>query len=195
MIHFVLPKMFLYVWPTMNQERSFTAELQGVKLPVWVDEQGATVGEAPIRFQLTPGATLRSLTATLPDGTTIPVCVEEGDEENEFIVYLRGNTIRVRTSSPHDERLAALQKSASVGRALGQLVVAPMPGLLKQILVAEGEVVQKGQSLCILEAMKMENEIKATERMQVQRLIAQAGAAVEKGAKLMELKAVEGEEQ
>lgn len=183
--------MFLYVWPTMSKERFYTAEVQGAKLPVLVDEQGAAVGEAPIQFQLTPGATLRSLTATLPDGTAIPVYVEEGDEENEFIVYLRGNTIRVRTSSLHDERLAALRKSASVGRALGQLVVAPMPGLLKQILVAEGEIVQKGQSLCILEAMKMENEIKATERMQVQRLITQAGAAVEKGAKLMELKAVE----
>lgn len=176
----------------MKQARSYIAEVQGAKLPVRVDEQGATVGETPVQFQLKQGESLRHITATLTDGTTIPVYVEEGDEENEFIVYLRGNTIRVRTSSAHDERLAALQKSASVGRSLGQLVTAPMPGLLKQILVVEGEVVEKGESLCILEAMKMENEIKATERMQVQRLLIQAGSAVEKGAKLMELKAIEG---
>ncbi|MCE7933330.1 MAG: biotin/lipoyl-binding protein [Chlorobi bacterium CHB2] len=190
MIHFVLPKMFLYVWPTMKRTRSYTAEIQGAKLPVSVAEQGATVGEPPVQLQIEQGESLRSIKARLADGTTVPVYVEEGDEEHEFIVYLRGNTIRVRTASAHDERLAALRKSASVGRSLGQLVTAPMPGLLKQILVAEGEVVQKGQSLCILEAMKMENEIKAPERMQVQRLLAQAGSAVEKGAKLMELKAV-----
>ena len=182
--------MFLYVWPTMKQQQAFTAEIEGAKLPVWVAEQGATVGTPPIQIQLVAGATLHNLQATLPDGTTLPVYVEEGDEENEFVVYLRGNMVRVRTASAHDERLTALRKSASVGRALGQLVTAPMPGLLKQILVAEGEVVQKGQSLCILEAMKMENEIKAPEQMQIQRLLAQAGSAVEKGAKLMELKAV-----
>lgn len=182
--------MFLYVWPTMKRTRSYTAEIQGAKLPVSVAEQGATVGEPPVQLQIEQGESLRSIKARLADGTTVPVYVEEGDEEHEFIVYLRGNTIRVRTASAHDERLAALRKSASVGRSLGQLVTAPMPGLLKQILVAEGEVVQKGQSLCILEAMKMENEIKAPERMQVQRLLAQAGSAVEKGAKLMELKAV-----
>jgi biotin carboxyl carrier protein len=63
-----------------------------------------------------------------------------------------------------------------------------MPGLLKQMLVSEGEIVEKGRSLCILEAMKMENEIKSPGRLVVKRLIAMPGAAVEKGTPLMELR-------
>jgi biotin carboxyl carrier protein len=65
-----------------------------------------------------------------------------------------------------------------------------MPGLLKEILVGEGDVVEKGKALCILEAMKMENEIKSPGKLRVRRVMAQAGAAVEKGTRLLELEPV-----
>jgi biotin carboxyl carrier protein len=95
--------------------------------------------------------------------------------------------VRVHLVTPRDERLLALRKNTRAAGSAGQIVTAPMPGFLKGMLVAEGDVVEKGRSLCILEAMKMENEIKSPGRLVVKRLIAQPGTAVEKGAALMEL--------
>ena len=69
-----------------------------------------------------------------------------------------------------------------------------MPGLLKSVLVAEGAAVRKGEALCILEAMKMENEIKSPGDFIVRRVPAEVGNAVEKGTILFELTAPAGEE-
>jgi biotin carboxyl carrier protein len=113
--------------------------------------------------------------------------VEEGDAEGEYTVYLHGEAVRMRVVTERDERLRALRKNTAAATGGAQIVAAPMPGLLKGVLVAEGDVVDKGTSLCILEAMKMENEIKSPGTYQVRRLIAQPGTAVEKGAHLLEL--------
>jgi biotin carboxyl carrier protein len=53
--------------------------------------------------------------------------------------------------------------------------------------VTEGDAIAKGQPLLILEAMKMQNEIRADQDGTVRRLFVAAGATVEKGAKLVEL--------
>lgn len=65
-------------------------------------------------------------------------------------------------------------------------VKAPMPGLVLEILVKEGDVVAKGDAVLILEAMKMENVIKAAGDGTVQKISAEKGAAVEKNQVLVE---------
>jgi biotin carboxyl carrier protein len=124
----------------------------------------------------------------MPDGSRLPIYVEQGESEHECIVYVGGEAIRVELVTHRDERLLALRKNAANAGTSAQVVNAPMPGLLKQMLVAEGDIVEKGTSLCILEAMKMENEIKSPGRLIVKRLIAVPGAAVEKGTPLIELR-------
>jgi biotin carboxyl carrier protein len=57
-----------------------------------------------------------------------------------------------------------------------------MPGLLKAVHVKEGDVVERDDPLATLEAMKMENELRAPSRAKVQRLAAAAGSKVESGA-------------
>ena len=57
-----------------------------------------------------------------------------------------------------------------------------MPGLLKSVHVSEGDVVERDAALATLEAMKMENELRAPARARVQRLGAAAGTKVESGA-------------
>lgn len=67
-------------------------------------------------------------------------------------------------------------------------VVAKMPGKIAKILVKQGVKVEKGQSLCVMEAMKMENDIRSTIAGEVETIHVTEGQAVESGALLIELK-------
>jgi len=62
-----------------------------------------------------------------------------------------------------------------------------MPGLVLDILVSEGQAIQKGDSLLILEAMKMENNLKATNDAVVKKIKVLKGDKVEKNTVLIEL--------
>ena len=62
---------------------------------------------------------------------------------------------------------------------------APMPGRVLKVLVAEGDAVEAGQALVIVEAMKMENEVKARAAAVVDKVLVQAGATVEGNAVLL----------
>lgn len=85
-----------------------------------------------------------------------------------------------------DEHIADLkQRSASPDRTGGRAVVkAPMPGLIVRILVAVGDTVQKGDRIVILEAMKMENDVKAPRTGRVSSISAVVGQPVEVGREL-----------
>ena len=74
--------------------------------------------------------------------------------------------------------------AAPAPAANGQEVKAPMPGTVLSVNVKTGDSVKKGQVLCVLEAMKMENEIVAPIDGKVVSVAAQKGAAVESGATL-----------
>jgi pyruvate carboxylase subunit B len=82
--------------------------------------------------------------------------------------------------------LKTLQKSQvrSTGPAE---IIAPMPGLVAKILVSTGEGVKQGQGIIILEAMKMENEIRTTQAGSVNEILVQPGQAVEKGEILVKI--------
>jgi len=69
----------------------------------------------------------------------------------------------------------------------GGLVKAPMPGKVIKVLVAEGEAVRKNQTLLIVEAMKMENEIKAGRECVVRKVHVAAGDLVDAARPLVEL--------
>ena len=80
--------------------------------------------------------------------------------------------------------LLAMLQSAPAARTRVVRITAPMPGLLKAVLVKEGAVVRKGETLFTLEAMKMENSIKAPSNGIVHNVTSNGGAAVEKGVVL-----------
>ncbi|HSJ07617.1 MAG TPA: acetyl-CoA carboxylase biotin carboxyl carrier protein subunit, partial [Longimicrobiales bacterium] len=68
-------------------------------------------------------------------------------------------------------------------------VRAPMPGLIVRVEVAEGDHLQPGQGVVVMEAMKMENELRADGEGVVARVLVTPGQAVEKGAILVEFEA------
>ena len=69
--------------------------------------------------------------------------------------------------------------------------MAPMPGTVEQILVRPGDIVERGQTLIIMESMKMELEIAAPRAGVVKRIAVIQGGQVEKGMRLLELDDVE----
>jgi biotin carboxyl carrier protein len=79
-------------------------------------------------------------------------------------------------------------RQAAKGAAVSEgAVMAIMPGKILRILVAEGDPVAEGDVVCILEAMKMENELKAPMAGEVKALYVQAGQDVEMGVLLAEI--------
>ena len=93
------------------------------------------------------------------------------------------------TANAVDERTArARSVSGPSGRATGgELVTAPMPGLVLRVAVEVGATVEASSGVVVLEAMKMENEIRCGMAGVVRRVFVEPGAAVEKGAPLVEL--------
>ena len=85
-----------------------------------------------------------------------------------------------------DERKLRLRRATGKFSLDGpQRIDAPMPGKVTRVLVKVGDAVTEGQGLVVVEAMKMENELKSPKAGTVVELFAVEGAAVENGAKLV----------
>ena len=79
----------------------------------------------------------------------------------------------------------AAAPAAPVNLAAGETVTAPMPGNILRVDVAQGDTVKAGQTLIILEAMKMENEIVAPKDGTVAQVVTSKGSVVDTGAPLV----------
>jgi biotin carboxyl carrier protein len=112
----------------------------------------------------------------LVDGTSHDVTLEKTPEG--FAVVLRGDRF--------DVEIKDAVKGAVLGRAAsGPLkLTAPMPGKIVKLLVAPGDFVEAGLGVLVMEAMKMENELKAGRAGTVQEIKVKEGQAVEMGALL-----------
>jgi biotin carboxyl carrier protein len=96
-----------------------------------------------------------------------------------------GHRSYVRVES---ERMRSAEQAKKGGAKGGDKAVkSPMPGRVVKVLVARGDTVQPGQGLLVLEAMKMENEVRAKVAGVVAEIHVAPGAAVEGGAKLVTL--------
>ena len=114
------------------------------------------------------------------------IVVRRGAERGRYILWVDGFRHEVEAL---DERMRAIRELA--GTTAGPVgpapLLAPMPGMVVRVQVQVGDVVQPGQGLVVMEAMKMENELRAIAPATVKAVIAQRGTAVEKGALLIEL--------
>jgi pyruvate carboxylase subunit B len=104
----------------------------------------------------------------------------------EYQLWMSGTQFRAEC---RDERAVALERLAAVTgrRHAAAHVIAPMPGLIIAVKVQAGDSVAAGQSILVMEAMKMENELRAAGAGIVRAVHAVPGKAVEKGAVLVEI--------
>jgi biotin carboxyl carrier protein len=146
-----------------------------------IDEHQIRVGERLLRvdFESVSGQPVFSL---ILDGKSFESYVYPGEED--WQVLLRGRQFQVRVE---DEREKRLRAAAGGGVAEGGEfhLKAPMPGLVVAVPVSEGDAVEKGQVLLILESMKMQNELKAPRAGTVGRIRVKAGESVEQRQTLL----------
>jgi acetyl-CoA/propionyl-CoA carboxylase biotin carboxyl carrier protein len=124
--------------------------------------------------------------AELSHETTVAAAPDGAVRERLVTAEVDGRRYEVRLLEPEPPyrelaRRRAQRASGSGGGAGQDAVVSPMQGTVLSVAVAEGDTVAAGQLLCILEAMKMENEVHATRDGVVEGLSVSAGAAVGAG--------------
>ena len=114
------------------------------------------------------------------------VVARRGATRGQYTLWLDGFRYEVEAL---DERTRAIRElSGAAARPSGPApLVAPMPGMIVRVAVQVGDLVQAGQGLVVMEAMKMENELRAAAAGTVKAVLAKPGTAVEKGAVLLEL--------
>ena len=122
----------------------------------------------------------------LLDGRSARVLIDAGGPNGVLRVTLNGSVFDFEVL---DERGLLLERFGlkSVASRSTQRVTAPMPGLVRRVLVEQGQQVETGQGLLVLEAMKMENELRAEIDGQVHSIATRDGATVRKNDLLLEI--------
>ncbi len=163
-----------------NHERrvgdNWVVSLQGEKFAVSVaaDTDGSTVtfeDGASLRVEgdWTPGMMLADMTV---DGA--PLVMKVGKITGGFRIRNRGADLKVHVRSPRQAELA-LHMIEKLPPDTSKMLLCPMPGLIVKVDVEVGQEVQEGQALCTVEAMKMENILRAERKGVVSKINAAAG--------------------
>jgi len=151
-------------------------------------------GQAPREITIEP----------TPEGYSIMIGEQRYDcdvvyqRQGEWIISLNGQRLRLFTAKDQTTHYVSIAgqpitlEKTSAGRSHqsdGQdnNLVANMPGQVLEVLVNEGDVVESGQTLVVLEAMKMEMRVKAPHAGIVKTVLCVVGDAVERGEKLVEI--------
>jgi pyruvate carboxylase subunit B len=145
-----------------------TARIDGDEVPVELIHIGGTPA-----YIVASGERRVSITAARQDAEKVTIWTDRYRFEAEAV----------------NERTRAIREHAAArsGPAAPAPLVAPMPGLVVRVHVAPGDTVRAGQGLVVMEAMKMENELRSAGEGTVKAVRVSAGTAVEKGAVLVEL--------
>lgn len=162
----------------------YYVRVNGREMEVALEGDQVTVGGRTVSASLeaVPGSPLRQLVI---DGRSFALPVEPRGR-GEWTVSPQGERFEVEVV---DERTRHIRSLTSSGERRGgpAALKAPMPGLVVRVQVEIGQRVTAGTPVIVLEAMKMENQLKAPSAAVVTAVHVSAGEAVEKGRVLLEL--------
>ena len=165
----------------------YISEVDGLEFPVEIlDEHHVRFGGDVLEVDLAAvsGEPLYSL---IVNGESFEGYVYP--DEDGWQVLLLGQFYQVRVEDEREKRLrTAIQGVIRPG--VEYVLKAPMPGLAVSVPVTEGQMVEIGQILVILESMKMQNELRAPYAGKVARLRIKAGESVEQKQILLNLTAI-----
>ncbi|MES2523904.1 MAG: biotin/lipoyl-containing protein [Gemmatimonadota bacterium] len=167
----------------------YVVEVNGRRITVDIDGPTVTVEGVAYQASLSPA-----------DGTPVRlvrvgeavhrVLARRGENRGRWALDLDGTRFEVEALDERMRAIRDLTAAAEVSSGPAPLL-APMPGLVVRVNVAVGDEVSAGQGLVVVEAMKMENELRAVAPGRVLAVRATPGTAVNKGAILVELGALE----
>lgn len=129
-----------------------------------------------------PGTPIRHL---IIDGKSYPIIAHNGAERGRWELMLGSRRINAEVVDERTRTIRAMT-ARNAGPQGPKPLRAPMPGLVVRVEIALGDTVSVGQGLVIIEAMKMENELKAATAGVVSRIHVQPGQVVDKGTVLVE---------
>lgn len=163
--------------------------VEGQEIPVEIDGRDVRVNGRAFEAHLSPvpGTPLQHLLLGGESLTLAMTRLEAGKWEAQF----RGTRYAMEVMDERTRHIRSLTAGAARPDASGQLR-APMPGLVVRVLVQPGDPVQAGKGLIVLEAMKMENELKAKTSARIRSIPVVPGQAVEKGQVLVEFEPDQG---
>ena len=118
--------------------------------------------------------------AVAPDGRSFSIRVHRKPVAG-WNVEVVGRTLAVEVRDPREH----VRRGSGAGSAGRQSVTAPMPGKVVRVLVAVGDTVHAGQGLIVVEAMKMQNEMKSPKAGSVTQVLAEPGSTVAVGDTLV----------
>lgn len=163
----------------------YIVDVQGQRADVVLDGAGVRIGGTAIAAHLADVEGTPVQLVTIGD-TVHRVVVQRGEGRGSYTLWIDGWRFAVEAL---DERARTIRDMAAASAAVKgpAPLVAPMPGLVVRVLATEGAEVRAGDPLVVMEAMKMENELKAATAGRVSRVRVKPGEAVEKGTILVEL--------
>lgn len=163
---------------------AFVAKLGELSYTVEIEETGKSVYRVSVdgnEFLVDGKKTGRTNYSLIVDNRSFEIEVDNTDDE--YRVLVDGRTYRIHLVDERRLRVGSAQSGLDLsGR---QNVSVPMPGKVVAVLVAEGDAVDKGQGLVIVEAMKMENEVRSPIAGEVKEIKVKPGDTVEGGAVLL----------
>ena len=163
----------------------YIVNVNGTDVEIEIDGERASVGGSVLPARI--AELERSPEHVLMLGDEVHrVLVRRGATRGRYTMWVDGVRLEVEAL---DERSRTIRElaGATSGPSGPAPLVAPMPGMIVRVNVSVGDQVQAGQGLVVMEAMKMENELRAAAAGTVKRVHVSPGTAVEKGALLLEL--------
>ena len=159
---------------TVGDDWNVTLQGESFDVAVAADQEGSTVSfsdgtDLRVQGNWTPGDQLARMTV---NGDALVMKV--GKVSGGFRIRSRGAELKVHVRSQRQAELARLMPE-KLPPDTSKMLLCPMPGLIVKVDVEVGDEVQEGQSLCTVEAMKMENILRAERKGKVSKINAAAG--------------------
>ncbi len=187
------------------------AEIRRTRISGTMDNHERKVGDDWVvrlggsEFVVTIAADPKGSDVTFADGTTLrvesdwtpgdqlakltvggsPLVLKTGKITNGFRIRSRGADLKVHVYSPRQAELATLMPE-KLPPDTSKMLLCPMPGVVVKMNVAVGDEVQEGQALCTIEAMKMENILRAEKKSVVTKINAGPGDSLAVDEVIME---------
>ncbi len=166
----------------MAAKTTYTIQINGTEIDVQIDIQNGISIRGRSGYEIDWVEIDPNRYSLLINGKSFSMTLERSGNST-YIANINGKEYHCTVEDERSKRLREFISDLSVADGPVE-ITAPMPGMVIDIAVQEGDSVVENQALVVLEAMKMENEIRSVAKGKIDKIHVQPGQAVEKGQSL-----------